>query len=118
VRKAQVLSPIAEGDHNGLIAAGRAGKIAYRETWLGGCTKPGAACPLGGISNVSGCMGGDDERPCNDVLLDRQKRPQIEKLSIVIANRLIEAPEGSPLHQSLQAQQRSIENTLHVLDIN
>ena len=118
VRKTQVLTPIADGDHKGLIAAGRAGKIGYRETWLGGCTKPGAACPLGGISNISGCMGGNDEKPCDDVLLDRKKRPQIEKLSMVIANRLIDAPEGSPMHQSLRAQQRSIENTLHALNNN
>jgi hypothetical protein len=115
-RKSQILNLATERDHKGLLAAAKAGKIAYRETWLGGCTNPGPPCPLGGISNICGCMGGTDGRPCEDVLLDKEKRPLVVKLGKVIATRLSESADGSMLRHSLQAQQRAIENTLHAID--
>jgi hypothetical protein len=40
-----------------LISAAKAGQISYRQTFLGGCANSGPPCPLGGISNISSCMG-------------------------------------------------------------
>ena len=54
--------------------------------------------------------------PCVEALFDRAKAPAIRLLGRVIASRLIEAPEESPYRESLEAQQRAVENALNVID--
>jgi len=115
-RKAQILVPISEKDHNSLAKDAEAGRISYRPTFLGGCAKPGPACPLGGISNLSGCMGHGEEVPCEWALLDRKKRAAIEDLCGTFKEQLKLAPPSSPLRESLQAQVESAERAIDVLD--
>ena len=114
-RKANILKIVDPKDSRKLIAAAKAGKVSWRETLLGGCTKIGP-CEYGGVDNVARCGGGDGQPPCVEALFDRAKAPAIRQLGRVIASRLIEAPEESPYRESLEAQQRAVENTLNVID--
>jgi hypothetical protein len=111
LRKLQLIDP---EDSRKLTKATRAGRISYRETLLGGCMKRGS-CPFGGIDNIIHCGGGDAGTPCADALYDRAKTAKIVKLAELIAANLREAPENSPLRESLEAQQRSVTNALNVL---
>lgn len=113
--KANMLKAIDPTDHKDLQLKAKKGLIAYRETLLGGCLQRGP-CPYGGIDHVVHCGGGADERPCPNALFDTAKRPAIEALGRVVASRLTEAPKGTPLQTSLQAQQRSVENALNAID--
>jgi hypothetical protein len=115
-RKAQILEPINERDHRALVKDCEMGRVSYRETFLGGCAKPAPACPLGGISNISGCMGHGRVGACEWVLLDRTKRPVIEKLRKIFRGQLRQAPEGSLLKASLEASVESAERAIHVID--
>jgi len=115
-RKLQIVSPISERDHAGLIGDARAGRISYRENFLGGCAKPGIPCELGGISNVSGCMGHGAEKPCEHLLLDREKKTIVMALREVTAARHGHTATDSQLWQSQRAQLDSMERALNVLD--
>lgn len=114
-RKEQLLSLVSEKDHKELVKAAKAGKLAYRDHLLGGCTKVGP-CPYGGVDNIARCGGGDGKPACGELLLDKTKAPKIRKLHSNISDRLKRAPEGSPLQESLQAQLRATENALNVLE--
>lgn len=116
MRKAQILSTVCEGDHKQLVKAAKLGKIAYREIIFGGCTYPGQDCPFGGISNVAHCMGYGSEKPCEAVLLDRQKLPRVIELRAFIVELLRLAEVGSPKHESLSAQMESVERALELLN--
>ncbi|MFI8644322.1 hypothetical protein ACIGJK_05920 [Pseudomonas iridis] len=113
-RKSQILNLISERDIKTLSGAARSGSIAFRRTIFGACTNPNP-CPFGGIDNVSRCGGGDGKPPCEDALFDRKKIFLIQKLGELISTRLIEAPEDSPLYESLKAQHRAVEITLNAL---
>lgn len=115
-RKAQILLPVSGADHAELIGHARAGRLSYRENFLGGCAKPGLPCELGGISNVSGCMGHSLQKPCEFLLLDREKRALIDELRGLLRTRQSHATTGSPLWLSLQAQIESTERAIDVLD--
>ena len=112
--KANLLNAVSSDDHRAMLVAAKKGHISYRETLLGGCMRKGA-CPFGGIDNIVRCAGGDGGGFCSDALLDRSKRPAIGALHRVIESQLIDAPVDSPLRTSLEAQLRSVENTLNVL---
>jgi hypothetical protein len=75
------------------------------------------SCPFGGIDNIIHCGGGDTGTPCADALYDRAKTARIVKLAQLIAANLHEAPENSPLRESLEAQQRSVTNALNILAV-
>lgn len=113
-RKAGILRLVDPKDSKQLVAAAKTGTVSWRETLLGGCTKIGA-CEFGGIDNLVRCGGGDRSAPCVDALYDREKVPAIRKLQRLIEIRLIEAPLESPYRQSLEAQQRAVENALDVI---
>ncbi|RDL42576.1 hypothetical protein DN730_18940 [Marinomonas piezotolerans] len=115
-RKDQILQEISEKDHKQLIKAAKAGRISYRQTFLGGCANSGPPCPLGGISNISSCMGFGEEKPCKSALLDKDKLPMINQLREVVSIQIIEAEEGSPMHESLQAQLESAERAINVIE--
>lgn len=74
--------------------------------------------PLGGISNISGCMGFKDKSPCKSVLLNRGKLPLIRKLRDEFLHQVKDAEPDSPLHESLQAQIESAELAINVLESN
>lgn len=115
-RKDQILAPVVEKDHKGLLADGKAGRISYRETLFGGCTLLGDPCRLGGVSNISGCMGHGSEKPCDQVLIDRAKRPVIVAVRDIAVASKAAAPADSALAESLQAQIESAERALNVID--
>lgn len=115
-RKQQILSEVSEKDHEELIKAAKAGSISYRQTFLGGCANSGPPCPLGGISNISSCMGFGRKRPCESALLDRAKLGVIKQLKETIVIQLASAAPDSPLHESLQAQLESAERAIHVIE--
>ncbi|MCY1345242.1 hypothetical protein D9M68_343950 [compost metagenome] len=112
--KAVILGILAPEESKKLAAAAKQGRVAWRETLLGGCTKRGP-CEYGGVDSVARCGGGDGQAPCAEALFDREKEPAIRQLGRVIDSRLADAPEGSPYRQSLEAQQRAIQNALYVL---
>lgn len=114
-RKEQLLSEISEKDHSQLISAAKAGRISYRQTFLGGCANSGPPCPLGGISNISSCMGFGNEKPCNSALIDIKKLPVIKQLIGLISIQLEGVEASSPLHKSLNAQLESAERAIDVI---
>jgi hypothetical protein len=113
-RKAEILGLIDQDDAKKLIALAKSGQVSYRETLLGGCTKRGP-CPFGGVDNVAHCAGGDGGPACADVLYDREREPEVSRLSAVIRSRLADAQAGSPYKESLEAQHRAVEKVLHVV---
>jgi hypothetical protein len=115
--KTNLLRMIDPTDQKALLASAKKGHISYRQTLLGGCLKKGS-CPYGGIDNIVHCGGGLDNVPCAHAIFDRHKRSAIHELGRVIASRLVDVPVDSPCRESLQAQQRSVENVLNVLDCN
>jgi len=108
LRKLQLVDPT---DSKKLAQAAKTGRISYRETLLGGCMKRGS-CTFGGIDNVIHCGGGDTGTPCADALYDRTKASRIVKLADLISAKLRDAPDSSPLRESLEAQHRSVKNAL------
>ncbi|MEH6710564.1 MAG: hypothetical protein V7733_05080 [Paraglaciecola polaris] len=117
-RKDQILHEISEKDHKQLIDAAKAGRISYRQTFLGGCANSGPPCPLGGISNISSCMGFGAGSPCPSALLDTAKLPLIKQLKSTVTLQLQGAEVDSPLHESLQAQLETAERAIHVIETN
>lgn len=115
-RKAQIIELISEKDHKALLSSAEKGALSYRETFLGGCAKPGSACPLGGISNISGCAGHGDEPACEWAMVCKTKRPAISQLHSIFEEQLRDAPEASPLQASLRIQLESAERALYVID--
>jgi len=115
-RKDQILQEISEKDHKHLIKAAKAGNISYRQTFLGGCANSGPPCPLGGISNISACMGFGEEKPCKSALLDKDKLPIINQLREVVSLQINNAEEGSPMHESLRSQLESVERAINVIE--
>ncbi|MYM21474.1 hypothetical protein GTP46_02285 [Duganella sp. FT135W] len=113
-RKQIILQLVTQSDDKKLLAASKAGRVAWRKTLLGGCTKTGS-CEYGGIDNIVRCGGGDNKGPCADALFDRERLQRIQRLLQTIDERLEHAEVGSPYQQSLEAQRRSLENALNVL---
>lgn len=113
-RKEQILRLISDKDHNHLVTAAKAGKLAYRPTILGGCTSI-LPCPFGGIECVVQCAGGDDKPACKDALFDRQKMQKILALKDDATSRIATAPPGSPLKKALQYQLAALENVIDVI---
>ena len=110
-RKAQITGLVSVSDRSELVAAAREGRVAWRDTLLGGCTRPGP-CEYGGIDNIVRCSGGDGHSPCVDALYDRRKEPALRMLLRQIDARLIDEAPGTPYQQSLQAQKRGVEHVL------
>lgn len=113
-RKREILRAVSPRDSDRLADAAKAGKVSWRETLLGGCTKRGP-CAYGGVDNITRCAGSDGRAPCADALFDRDKIPAIHQLGRTISMRLLSAPEGSPYRESLERQQLAVEHALGVL---
>jgi hypothetical protein len=114
-RKREILQIVSESDHKKLVSEAKAGRVAWRPTLLGGCTKIGP-CEYGGVENIVRCGGGDNKAPCADALFDQQRLPLIQALRQRLAEQLENAESGSPYQLSLEAQRRAVENTLNVLN--
>lgn len=119
-RKAEIVRLVSPSDAKKMIGLAKKGTVACRQILLGVCTsrKP---CPYGGIDNIAHCGGGDskDGKPCPDVLYDPDRLGAIDDLEQILKERLATAEEGSPLMESLKAQQRSVRNYRRVIgDVN
>lgn len=113
-RKDDILKPVSSADSKRLAAAARDGKVSWRETLLGGCTKIGP-CEYGGVDNIVRCGGGDGKAPCIDALYDRERGPAILELRKTIECRLLDASDPSPYRDSLQSQLRATDTALNVI---
>jgi hypothetical protein len=115
-RKQQIISEISEKDHAQLLKAAKSGKISYRQTFLGGCAHTGSPCPLGGISNISSCMGFGGNKACSSVLLDKNKLPMIQALKEVFISQIESSQIDTPYHKSLKASLESAERAINVIE--
>jgi hypothetical protein len=113
-RKQAILKIVSQSDHQRLLTAAASGRVAWRATLLGGCTKSGP-CEYGGVDNIVRCGGGDYRAPCADALFDRERTLSIARLRTAISKQLEVAEVGSPYQMSLQAQLRATENTLDAI---
>ncbi len=109
-RKAEIVRLIDPTAAKKLATLARQGRVACREILLGICASR-QPCPYGGIESIAHCGGGDagnGGKPCPDVLYDREKVLHVEALERHLAERLADAPSGSRLRESLEAQTRSV----------
>ncbi|CAD6531762.1 hypothetical protein LMG27952_02619 [Paraburkholderia hiiakae] len=116
-RKQEIVRFIDPNDAKKLAAFARQGAIGCREIILGYCTYRDP-CPYGGVDSVAHCGGGDEinGKACPDVLYDAENCEQVKNLDRLLGERLLTAPDGSPLRDSLEAQRRSIRNYLNAID--
>lgn len=117
-RKEQILSEISSKQHSQLIKAAELGTISYRENFLGGCANNGPPCSLGGISNISSCMGFGEHKPCKSIILDKNKLGLIKTLRESLNQQLSSVNKGSPLYESFKAQIESAERAIYVIEQN
>ena len=115
-RKAEIVRLISPEDAKKMIGLAKKGAVACRPIILGVCSSR-EPCPYGGIDNIAHCGGGDsvDAKPCPDVLYDSERLSAVDDLEHVLKERLATAQDGSPLMESLMAQQRSVESFRRVV---
>jgi hypothetical protein len=115
-RKAEIVRLISPEDAKKMIGLAKKGAVACRPIILGVCSSR-KLCPYGGIDNIAHCGGGDSEdaKPCPDVLYDSERLGAVDDLEHVLKERLATAQNGSPLMESLMAQQRSVESFRRVV---
>ncbi|KPZ01211.1 hypothetical protein ALO43_200128 [Pseudomonas tremae] len=115
-RKAEIVRLISPEDAKKMIGLAKKGAVACRPIILGVCSSR-EPCPYGGIDNIAHCGGGDsaDAKPCSDVLYDSERLGAVDDLEHVLKERLATAQDGSPLMESLMAQQRSVESFRRVV---
>nr|NYU05638.1 hypothetical protein [Pseudomonas sp. SbOxS1] len=115
-RKAEIVRLLSPEDAKKMISLAKKGTVACRQILLGVCTSR-EPCPYGGIDNIAHCGGGDskDAKPCSDVLYDPSQLEVVDGLERILKERMATAQDGSPLMESLRAQQRSAENYRRVI---
>jgi hypothetical protein len=114
-RKEQLINIVSVSDHKKLVKAAKDGSIVYREIMFGACANPDP-CPYGGIDYVGRCGGGDGLPACLDLLIDKNKKTQIQQLTQILSHRLSAAGEGTPMHTSIKYQLTAAESTLNVIE--
>ncbi|NMY76856.1 hypothetical protein HBN61_21350 [Pseudomonas sp. WS 5071] len=115
-RKAEIVRLISPEDAKRMIGLAKKGAVACRPIILGVCASR-EPCPYGGIDNIAHCGGGDsvDAKPCPEVLYDSERLGAVDDLEHLLKERLATAQDGSPLMESLMAQQRSVESFRRVV---
>lgn len=115
-RKSEIVRLISPEDAKKMIGLAKKGAVACRQIILGVCSSR-EPCPYGGIDNIAHCGGGDSEnaKPCSDVLYDSERLDTVADLEHILKERLATAQDGSPLRESLMAQQRSVESFRRVI---
>lgn len=108
-RKDQILNFHEIGTGAEIQKAIRKGQLVVKQTLFGVCTRRDR-CPYGGHDNFVHCP------DCNDAFLSRRKRSAVETLGKTIALRLVDAPEGTPLHDQLRRSQQAIGRFMDVTD--
>lgn len=124
LRSAQFVSPYGERhkdrlvnivsatDHKTLVAAGKSGKIQYRQHLLGGCATP-KPCSFGGFENVVACS---LPKPCEYLLYDRTRVDKFRHLLDDTLRRLASAAPDSPLHVALTGQVKALKSAINYCD--
>lgn len=110
-KQEMVVNLVGAKDFKSLVAAGKAGRISFRETRLGGCTKV-SPCEYGGIESVARCAGGDGDKPCRDAIFDCEKRASIERQIRRLVVQLEGASQGGRRWEALQAEIQGLRNYL------
>jgi hypothetical protein len=113
-KEALVMNVLSAKDTKTLIAMAKKGTIAFREHRLGGCMKAGA-CEYGGVESVARCAGGDDGKPCSDVLYDREKEAQVRADLRRVTEEIKLLRAGQPRYNALVEERRAMENYLNVI---
>jgi hypothetical protein len=113
-RKEQIVAFISVADAKKLDAAGRRGEISARQIRLGFCMKR-RQCEYGGVESIAHCGGGATGTPCNDALYDKNKAQQNTKYKLDLERRLGLAKTGSPRHNALLAELKSLENYYEII---
>ncbi|MGN6827083.1 hypothetical protein [Paucibacter sp. M5-1] len=101
-------------DMKSLVSLAKTGKVSFREHRLGACMKAGA-CEYGGIESIARCAGGDGEKPCREVLYDREKKPQVLADMRRFTEEINRLPPDSPRYKALVAERSSMENYLNAI---
>lgn len=116
-RKAEIVRLISPEDTKKMIGLAKKSTVACRQILLGVCSSR-EPCPYGGIDNIAHCGGGDsvDVKPCPDVLYDLERLGAVDDLEHLLKERLTTAQDGSPLMESLMAQQRSVASFRRVVE--
>lgn len=115
--KANVLNTIRNADLVTLERKAKVGQLHVRRTLLGVCLKKGA-CPYGGVESIVPCAGGPGHSACPNGLVDTRKREMFVALKGVTSDRLASAVEGTPLHESLTLQQKTLSEVINAIEIN
>jgi len=115
-RKAEIVRLISPEDAKKMIGLAKKGSVACRQILLGVCSSR-EPCPYGGIDNIAHCGGGDSKvaKPCPDVLYDSERLDSVDELEHILNERIAIAQDGSPLMESLMAQQRSVKSFRRVI---
>jgi len=110
--KARLLAFMDQRSTSELLAMAKTGQLAIRETVLGVCLNR-AYCPFGGIDYIVECG------RCDKALIDRRKRDRLQSLAPIFEQSLADRPpDGSPLHESLTAQQATLQEILDGSTLN
>ncbi|MCX7193923.1 MAG: hypothetical protein NTY60_09945 [Proteobacteria bacterium] len=117
-RKAMiVVNLVTDPDAKKFANSAKKGEVFFRSMRLGGCMKRGV-CEYGGVESISHCAGSDGNHPCADVLYDKEKAEANKMYLNSIEQRLTDAPADSPLHRSMEAEKRGLENYFDVINRN
>lgn len=106
-RKNEILNFHEVGSGDALQRAIKKGQLAVKQTLFGVCARRDS-CPYGGHDNFAHCP------DCNDALLSKRKRGNVEKLGKTIAVRLIDTPLATPLRGQLERSVKAIERFMDV----
>lgn len=113
-KEAMAVNVLSANDMKDLLAMAKKGSIAFRENRLGGCMKAGV-CEYGGIESVARCAGGQNIKPCPDVLYDRRREPQIRADVRRIKEEIKILPSGHPRSNALMRERDAMENYLDAI---
>lgn len=105
-RKSALLNFFEVSSRDEIVKAQKRGRLTIRQTVLGICTA--SHCQYGGFDNYVHCP------DCVDGLMDKRKRPVMEKEGRTIAARLIDVPTGTPLRAALEGRAKAIERFMNV----
>lgn len=113
-QKNELVRLISKEDFKKSLELAKKGGVACREVVLGVCMNK-EPCPYGGIESIAHCGGGDTGKPCSEILYDVNKKKNILKLDKILSDRLLLAPDNSPLNNSIKAQRVSVKNYLETI---
>jgi len=110
-----VVNLVSGSDAKRLANSAKKGEVFFRSMRLGGCVKR-EACTYGGFESISHCSGSDGNKPCVDILYDKEKSEFNRKYLESVEKRLDDAPVDSPLRLSLEAEKRGLEGYFDVIN--